>query len=113
MSADDPWSLAKHVEIGESLVIKGELSASEDLTLSGRVEGSVTLSDFRLTVGPKADIKAAISAKTVVIMGTVTGNVTAGERVEVYPTGSITGDIESPRLAVPDGSRIQGRVRIG
>jgi cytoskeletal protein CcmA (bactofilin family) len=113
MTPEDPWSLAKHVVIGASLVIKGELSASEDLTLSGQVEGSVTLPEFTLTVGPKANIKAAISGKAVVIMGAVTGNVTATERVEVHPTGSVTGDIDSPRLAVADGSRIQGRIRIG
>ena len=71
------------------MVIKGELSASEDLTLDGQMEGSVTLPDHTLTIGPAANIKASISAKAVVIMGAVTGNVTAAEKVEIRATGSV------------------------
>ena len=69
----------------KSVVIKGELSASEDLTLDGQMEGSVTLPNHTLTIGPGANIKASVSAKAVVIMGAVTGNVTAGEKVEIEP----------------------------
>src|SRR2546421_10424060 len=70
------------MNLGKSVMIKGELSGSEDLTLYGRMEGSVKLPEYTLTIGPDADIKAEISAKTVVIMGGVTGNVIAGEKVE-------------------------------
>src|SRR5258705_11660803 len=90
------------MNLGKSVTIKGELSGSEDLTLYGRMEGSVKLPDYTLTIGPDADIRAEISAKTVVIMGGVTGNVVAGERVEIRSTGSVTGDVASPRLPSQD-----------
>jgi cytoskeletal protein CcmA (bactofilin family) len=95
------------VDLGKSVVIKGELSASEDLTLYGQMEGRVTLPDHTLTIGPAADIKAAISAKVVVIMGAVTGNVAAGEKVEIRATGSVTGDLASPRLVVAEGGHLR------
>jgi cytoskeletal protein CcmA (bactofilin family) len=98
------------MNLGKSVMIKGELSGSEDLTLFGRMEGSVKLPEYTLTIGPEADIRAEISAKTVVIMGGVTGNVFAGEKVEIRATGSVTGDIASPRLAIQDGGCMCGKV---
>ncbi len=98
------------MNLGKSVMIKGELSGSEDLTLYGRMEGSVKLPEFTLTIGPDADIRAEISARTVVIMGGVTGNVVAGEKVEIRSTGSVTGDIASPRLAIQDGGCMRGKV---
>jgi cytoskeletal protein CcmA (bactofilin family) len=100
------------MDLGKSVIIKGELSASEDLTLYGQMDGRVTLPNHTLTIGPHADIKAEISAKAVVIMGAVIGNVTARERVEIRATGSVTGDIRSPRLAVADGGYLHGRVEM-
>jgi len=100
------------MDLGKSVIIKGELSGSEDLTLYGQMEGSVRLPDHTLTIGPHADIKAQISAKAVVILGAVTGNVTAGEEVEIRATGSVTGDIASPRLAIADGGHFCGRVEM-
>jgi cytoskeletal protein CcmA (bactofilin family) len=100
------------MDLGKSVMIKGELSASEDLTLYGQMEGSVTLPNHTLTIGPHADIKAAIAAKSVVIMGAVTGNVTAGERIEIQNTGSIQGDVVSPRLAIADGGCLRGKVQM-
>jgi cytoskeletal protein CcmA (bactofilin family) len=87
------------MDLGKSIVIKGDLSASEDLTLYGQMEGSVRLPNHALTIGPNADINAEIAAKTVVIMGAVTGNVTAGEKVEIQNTGFVTGKYRgaSPR----------------
>jgi cytoskeletal protein CcmA (bactofilin family) len=98
------------MNLGKSVMIKGELSGSEDLTLFGRMEGSVKLPEYTLTIGPDADIRAEISAKTVVIMGGVTGNVVAGEKVEIRATGSVTGDIASPRFAIQDGGSMRGKV---
>jgi len=100
------------MDLGKSVVIKGELSASEDLTLYGQMEGSVRLPDHILTIGPHAAIKAKVSAKAVVIMGAVTGNVMAREMVEIRATGSVTGDITSPRLAIADGGFLEGRVEM-
>jgi cytoskeletal protein CcmA (bactofilin family) len=98
------------MDLGSSIVITGELSASEDLTLYGRMDGRITLPNHTLTIGSQADIRAEIAAKAVVIMGTVTGNVTAGENVAIRATGSVTGDLVSPRLAIEDGGRLHGRV---
>jgi cytoskeletal protein CcmA (bactofilin family) len=98
------------MNLGKSVTIKGELSGSEDLTLCGRMEGSVKLPEYTLTIGPDADIRAEISAKTVVIIGGVTGNVVAAEKVEIRATGSVTGDIASPRFAIQDGGCMRGKV---
>jgi cytoskeletal protein CcmA (bactofilin family) len=98
------------MDLGKSLVIKGELRASEDLTLYGQMEGTITLPDHTLSIGPHANIRASISAKAVVIMGAVTGNVTAKERIEIRATGSVTGDIATPGLVVAEGGRLSGKV---
>jgi cytoskeletal protein CcmA (bactofilin family) len=100
------------MDLGKSMVIKGELSGSEDLTLYGQMEGSIMLPDHTLTIGPDADIRAQVVARFVVIMGAVTGNVTAGEKVEIQATGSVTGDIASPRLVIVDGARFRGSVEM-
>ena len=100
------------MDLGKSLVIKGEMSGSEDLTLCGRMEGSIKLPDHQLTISSYADIKAEISAKTVVIMGAITGNVTAREKVEIQATGSVTGDVVSPRLVIADGGCLHGKVQV-
>lgn len=99
------------MDLGKSVMIKGELSASEDMTIYGQMEGSVTLLDYTLTIGPHANIKAAVSATAVVIEGEVTGNVTAKERIDIRATGSVTGDIKSPRLAIADGGHLHGHVQ--
>ena len=100
------------MDLGKSVIIKGELSASEDLTLYGQMEGSITLPGHTLTIGPQADIKAAIAAQAVVVMGAVTGNLTAGEKVEIQTTGSVIGDVMSPRLAIADGGCLSGKVQV-
>jgi len=101
------------MDLGKSIVIKGELIASEDLTLYGKMEGSVTLNGgHTLTIGRHAEIKAAIDAKAVVVQGTVTGNITAREKVEIQPTGFVTGDVNCPRLAIADGAAVQGKVHV-
>ena len=102
----------RKLELGKSVIIKGELSASEDLTLDGQMEGRVTLPDHTLSIGPGANIQASIAAKVVVIMGAVTGNVAAGEKIEIRATGSVTGDLMSPRLVVADGGSLRGKVEM-
>ncbi|MCA1560915.1 MAG: polymer-forming cytoskeletal protein [Acidobacteria bacterium] len=97
------------MDLGKSVVIKGELSASEDLTLYGQMEGSVRLHSHTLTIGPHAHIRAEVAARTVVVMGAVTGNVTA-DKVEIQAAGSVNGDIVSARLAIADGGFFRGKV---
>jgi cytoskeletal protein CcmA (bactofilin family) len=100
------------MDLGKSLVIKGELSASEDLTLYGQMEGRIAVPDHTLSIGPHANIRASISAKAVVIMGTVTGDVTARERIDIQATASVTGDITTPALVVVEGGRLSGKVEM-
>jgi cytoskeletal protein CcmA (bactofilin family) len=96
--------------VGKSVVFKGDLSSSEDMTIDGRVEGTVKLRDHGLTIGPHAEIRADIIAKTVTVRGAVMGTITAGDMVFVSGTGSVEGDIISPRFALADGAVLRGRV---
>ncbi|HUR32192.1 MAG TPA: polymer-forming cytoskeletal protein [Vicinamibacterales bacterium] len=98
------------MNIGKSVVIKGELNGSEDLTIEGQVEGTIQLKDHILTIGPNGKIKAQIFAKAVIILGSVTGNVTASEKVDIRDNGAVDGDIISPRVAIAEGAHFRGSV---
>ena len=96
--------------IGKSIVINGELSGSEDLTIEGRVDGKIELRDHVLTVGSNGRIKAQVSAKAIVVLGQVTGNLNATEKVDIKETGSVEGDVVAPRVAIADGSHFKGSI---
>src|SRR6187397_1021421 len=98
------------VNIGKSVVIKGELNGSEDLTVEGHVEGKIELRDHVLTIGPNGKIKAELFAKAVVVLGEVVGNVSASEKVDIRENGSVEGDITSPRVAIAEGAHFRGSV---
>jgi cytoskeletal protein CcmA (bactofilin family) len=98
------------VNIGKSVVIKGELNGSEDLTIEGHVEGTIQLREHVLTIGPNGRIKAQVFAKSVIVLGEVTGNVTASEKVDIRDAGSVDGDIISPRVAIAEGAHFRGSV---
>src|SRR5882724_8791949 len=98
------------VNIGKSVVIKGELSGSEDLTIEGQVEGKIELRQNILTIGPNAKIKAQVFAKAVVVQGEIHGNVTATEKVDIRDAGSVDGDISAPRVAIADGAHFRGSI---
>ena len=98
------------VNIGKSVVIKGELNGSEDLTIEGQVEGTIQLKDHVLTIGPNGRIKAQVFAKAVIVLGEVHGNVTASEKVDIRDNGSVDGDIISPRIAIAEGAHFRGSV---
>jgi cytoskeletal protein CcmA (bactofilin family) len=98
------------VNIGKSVVIKGELNGSEDLTIEGQVEGKIELRQNVLTIGPNGKIKAQVFAKAVIILGEVTGNVTASEKVDIRDNGSVDGDIASPRVAIAEGAHFRGSI---
>jgi cytoskeletal protein CcmA (bactofilin family) len=98
------------VNIGKSVVIKGELNGSEDLTIEGHVEGTIQLRENVLTIGPNGRIKAQVFAKAVIVLGEVVGNVTASEKVEIREDGSVDGDIVSPRMAIAEGAHFRGSV---
>lgn len=96
--------------IGKSIIINGELSGSEDLTIEGKVEGKIDLKDHVLTVGSNGRIKAQVSAKSIVVFGQVNGNLAATEKVDIKENGSVEGDIVSPRVAIADGSHFRGSI---
>jgi cytoskeletal protein CcmA (bactofilin family) len=98
------------VNIGKSVVIKGELNGSEDLTIEGHVEGKIELKEHVLTIGPNGKIKAEVNAKAVIVLGEVHGNVLATEKVDIRDGGSVDGDIVSPRVAIAEGAHFRGSV---
>jgi len=100
----------KIVNIGQSIHIKGELTGNEDLTIEGKVEGKVFLKDHNLTIGANGKITAEIQAKTVMVLGEVTGNITADDKVEVATSGSMRGDIMAPRVVLADGAKFKGAI---
>ena len=96
--------------IGKSIVISGEVKGGEDLIVDGRVEGTITLAENRLTIGPNASVAADLTAKDVLIMGHVRGNVVANGRVELRAGCTVEGDIRALRLAVEDNAVFRGKV---
>jgi cytoskeletal protein CcmA (bactofilin family) len=98
--------------IGESILISGNLNGDEDLTVRGRVEGTVTLTKT-LVVEPTGVVKAEVQVKNCVIAGAVAGNVTASESVEITKEGRMIGDISAPRVIIVDGASFRGRIDMG
>ena len=98
------------VNIGKSVVIKGDLLGSEDLTIEGQVEGTIELKEHVLTIGPNGRIKAKVFAKTVIVLGTVNGNITASEKVDIRDGATVDGDVASPKVAIAEGAQFRGSV---
>lgn len=98
--------------IGKSVVIKGELSGSEDLYLDGRVEGSIELRDHSLTVGPNGVVKANVSAKGVIVQGKLDGSIIATDRVELRQSATVTGDLSTQRISIEEGAFLKGKVDV-
>jgi cytoskeletal protein CcmA (bactofilin family) len=98
--------------IGASIVITGNLTSSEDMTIAGRVEGDVAVRQHAVVVAPGARVRGNIVARAVVVHGEVQGTITADRRVEVGETGSVDGDIVTPRMAVAEGASLRGQLRI-
>ena len=98
--------------IGKSISIKGDLTGNEDLVLEGKVEGKVELPNNQLTVGANGVVKAEIQAKSVVVVGKVTGNIRGTERIEIQATGVVDGDVAAPRLVVAEGAVLNGAIQM-
>jgi len=98
--------------IGKSVMVKGELSGSEDLFVDGEVEGSISLRGQSLTVGPNGRVRANIEARNVIVHGRVDGNVHASDRVELRKSASLSGDISTARVAIEDGAFFKGSIDI-
>jgi cytoskeletal protein CcmA (bactofilin family) len=98
--------------IGKSITIKGDLSGNEDLQIDGTVEGRIDLPNNQLTIGPEGRVKAEVHAKSVIVIGHVTGNLSAADRIQVEATGIVDGDVKAPRLVIQEGAMLNGAVEM-
>ena len=96
--------------IGKSISIKGDVLGDEDTVIEGRVEGRIELKNHHLTIGANGDVQGEVSAKQVTIVGRVSGNVVATERIELRDSGRLEGDLTTPRLLVQEGSQMNGKI---
>ena len=98
--------------IGKSLKIRGSITGTQDLYVDGEVEGTIQLDQNSLTIGPNGNVDAEITAKDIIIEGKVTGNVKAGNRIDIRKTGSLQGDLSTARIVIEDGAVFRGSIDI-
>ena len=96
--------------IGQTVVLKGQLSASEDIRIAGRIEGEVQLHEHVLTVQPTGQLTAEVLAKSVIVEGVIRGDIVAGHSIALQNTASVVGKIAAPRIAINDGADFNGRI---
>ena len=99
--------------LSQGIRIKGEITGSEDLFIDGNVEGKVTFRNAVLTVGPNASVKGDIDAREIVVRGRVEGKLDGSERVQIWNSAKVNGDIRSQRIAIEDGAEFRGKVEAG
>jgi cytoskeletal protein CcmA (bactofilin family) len=98
--------------IGRTLVIKGEIIGAEALYIDGRIEGKITMPDNRVTIGRNGVVQANITAREVVVMGKVSGNIECSDRVDIRSEGSVTGEVSTVRISVEDGAVLKGGIQV-
>ena len=101
-----------HTLLGRTVVVQGQLSSGEDLLIEGQFAGNISLDDHCLTVGTEGHVKAEIRARQVVILGSVTGNLAAREKIEIRRTGHMVGDLIAATVAIEDGAYFKGGIDI-
>jgi cytoskeletal protein CcmA (bactofilin family) len=107
-----PASSGDQATIGKSLVVKGEVTGSESLYIDGKVEGAINLPGNRVTVGRNGQVAANITAREIVVLGKVRGNMTASDRVDIRSEGALTGDVTAQRISIEDGAFFKGGIDI-
>ncbi len=103
---------ADQATIGKSLVVKGEVTGSESLYIDGKVDGTINLPGNRVTVGRNGQVTANITAREIVVLGKVRGNVNASDRVDIRSEGSLSGDVVAQRISIEDGAFFKGGIDI-
>ncbi len=98
--------------LGRSVMFRGELSGTEDLLIEGQLEGNISVQDQCVTVGPQGQVKGEIQARQVVIHGSVHGNVSAREKIEIRRTGNVVGDLRSAAIAIEEGAYFKGSIDV-
>ena len=98
--------------IGQGVTIEGRVTSTQDLRIDGHVKGTIDVPEHELVLGRGAEVSGNVTAKSALIAGTVVGDVTATERIQVQATGSVQGDVRAPRLNVADGAALQGKVDV-
>jgi len=107
-----PAATGEQATVGKGLFIKGEITGSESLFVDGKVEGSINLPGNRVTVGRNGQVAANITAREIVVLGKVRGNVTATDRVDIRAEGSLSGDVAAARISIEDGAFFKGGIDI-
>lgn len=115
--SNDPGTFASpgragQAHIGKSVVVKGEISSSEDLFVDGEVRGAIQLREHSLTVGPNGKVEANVIAREIVVHGALNGNVQASDKIEIRKTGSLLGDLQTARIIIEDGAYFKGSIDI-
>ena len=110
LDAPKAGGAGSNVVIGKSIVVKGELRGSEDLTIEGQVEGKIALKQHVLTIGTHGRIQAQVFAKSVIVLGEVVGDIEATEKVAIRNEGAVEGDIKAPRVAIAEGAKFRGGI---
>jgi cytoskeletal protein CcmA (bactofilin family) len=103
---------SEQATIGKSLFVKGEVTGSESLYIDGRVEGTISLPGNRVTVGRNGQVAANITAREVVVLGKVRGDMNASDRVDIRSEGSLTGNVAAARISIEDGAYFKGGIDI-
>jgi cytoskeletal protein CcmA (bactofilin family) len=99
--------------VSQGIKIKGEVTGTEDLFIDGRIEGKISLANSGLTVGPNGIVKADITARELVFRGVAEGKFTAQERIQIWHTARVHGDLKSDRISIEDGAELRGKVEAG
>jgi len=111
-SSNSSAAATPHTILGRTVVVQGQLSGGEDLLIDGQFEGNINLDDHCLTVGTEGHVKAEIRARQVVILGSVTGNLSAREKIDIRRTGHVVGDLVAATVAIEDGAYFKGSIDI-
>ncbi len=99
--------------ISQGIKIKGEVTGSEDLFVDGTVDGKLNLTNGSLTIGPNGIVKADVSAREVIVRGKIEGKVTGRDKVQLWSTGQVTGEVQTARLSIEEGASLRGKVESG